>query len=86
MYTLRKVTLALAVTWKGCNLVANRGLGQHRTLSTDYVVVMKGTLTVLAPPPAPFDVTDKGKATYAETVEAVAREGDVVVQRGSLHT
>lgn len=48
--------------------------------------MLKGTLTVLAPPPAPFDVTEDGKGTYTETVEAVAREGDVVVQRGSLHT
>lgn len=59
---------------------------QHRTSSTDYVVVIKGTLTVLAPPPEPFDVTDDGKGSYAEMAETVAREGDIVVQRGSMHT
>lgn len=64
----------------------DEGGQQHRTLSTDYVVVIKGTLTVLAPPPESFDVTEDGKGSYTEMVEAVAREGDIVVQRGSLHT
>lgn len=43
---------------------------------------------MIAPPAAtPFDVIED-RALYAagETVEAVVREGDVVVQRGSMHT
>lgn len=48
--------------------------------------MIKGTLTVLAPPPEPFEVAEGGRGSYAGTVEAVAREGDVVVQRGTLHT
>lgn len=49
-------------------------------------MVLRGTLTVLAPPATPFDVVE-GRGSYAarETIEAVAREGDVVVQRGSMH-
>lgn len=50
---------------------------------TDYVIVLKDTVTVLSPP-APFDVAD-GKGLYTELAETVAHEGDVVVQRGAMH-
>lgn len=49
-------------------------------------MVIKGTLTVLAPPPVPFDVSEDGKGSYTEAVEETAHEGDIVVQRGSIHT
>ena len=56
---------------------------QHRTPSTDYVIVLRGELTVVTPAAA-FDVVD-GKGSYGKVEETVARAGDVVVQRGSMH-
>lgn len=56
---------------------------QHRTPSTDYVIVLRGELTVVTPP-TPFDVVD-GKGSYTKTEETVARAGDVVVQKGCMH-
>lgn len=50
---------------------------QHRTPSTDYVIVLNGELTV-ATPPAAFDVVD-GKGSYEKVEETIARAGDVVV-------
>ncbi|KUI65104.1 hypothetical protein VM1G_11327 [Cytospora mali] len=55
----------------------------HRTPSTDYVIVVKGTLTVLSPS-GPFNVV-YGKGSYTEIAETIAREGVVVVQRGAMH-
>ncbi|KAJ9155339.1 hypothetical protein NKR23_g2089 [Pleurostoma richardsiae] len=54
----------------------------HRTTSTDYVIIVEGTLTVLSPT-GPFNVVD-GKGTY-QVSETVCRAGDVVTQRGSMH-
>ena len=42
------------------------------------MIVLKGTLTVLAPS-GPFDVAN-GKGSYTEVAESIAHEGDVVVQ------
>ncbi|KAI1411343.1 hypothetical protein F5Y13DRAFT_56992 [Hypoxylon sp. FL1857] len=55
----------------------------HRTTSTDYLVVLQGTLSLLTPP-KPFDVID-GQGTYGETVETLCKPGDVVLQRGIMH-
>jgi hypothetical protein len=56
---------------------------QHRTVSVDYVMAVKG-VPVLVTPKGPFSVKD-GKANYTETVETKLREGEVVVQRGQFH-
>lgn len=56
---------------------------QHHTPSTDYVIVLRGELTVVTPPAA-FDVVD-GRGSYGKVEETVARAGDVVVQRGCMH-
>ncbi|KAI1206663.1 uncharacterized protein F4807DRAFT_219513 [Annulohypoxylon truncatum] len=55
----------------------------HRTTSTDYLVVLNGTLSLLTPA-KPFDVID-GKPTYGEPVETLCNPGDVVLQRGIAH-
>lgn len=48
------------------------------------MIVLRGELTVVTPPGG-FDVVD-GKGSYGGKVEeAVARAGDVVVQRGCMH-
>ncbi|PSR78976.1 hypothetical protein BD289DRAFT_375983 [Coniella lustricola] len=56
----------------------------HRTTSTDYLVVISGTLTLLTPAPKPFSIKD-GKPTYGEPVATELRAGDVVAQRGIAH-
>lgn len=56
---------------------------QHRTVSTDYVVVQEGTLTLLTPE-GPFNVAD-GKGTYSKVRETVCKPGDVIAQRGAMH-
>ncbi|PSR80681.1 hypothetical protein BD289DRAFT_373628 [Coniella lustricola] len=56
----------------------------HRTTSTDYLVVISGTLSLLTPEPKPFQVKD-GKATYGEPVATECKPGDIVVQRGIIH-
>ncbi|KAI1655898.1 hypothetical protein F4813DRAFT_148379 [Daldinia decipiens] len=55
----------------------------HRTTSTDYLVVLSGTLSLITPP-GPFDVVN-GRGTYGELVETLCKPGDVVVQRGIMH-
>ncbi|KAI2465453.1 hypothetical protein F4781DRAFT_25289 [Annulohypoxylon bovei var. microspora] len=55
----------------------------HRTTSTDYLVVLNGSLSLLTPA-KPFDVID-GKPTYGEPVETLCNPGDVVLQRGIAH-
>ncbi|KAI1140621.1 hypothetical protein F5Y05DRAFT_280346 [Hypoxylon sp. FL0543] len=55
----------------------------HRTTSTDYLVVLQGTLSLLTPP-KPFDVID-GQGTYGDPVETLCKPGDVVLQRGIIH-
>ncbi|KAI1101292.1 hypothetical protein F4804DRAFT_335416 [Jackrogersella minutella] len=55
----------------------------HRTTSTDYLVVLHGTLSLLTPP-GPFDMID-GQGTYGEPVETRCTSGDVVLQRGIMH-
>lgn len=55
----------------------------HRTTSTDYLVVLRGNLTLLTPP-NPFDIVE-GQGTYDEPVETLCKPGDVVLQRGIMH-
>ncbi|KFY29882.1 hypothetical protein V494_08400 [Pseudogymnoascus sp. VKM F-4513 (FW-928)] len=55
----------------------------HRTTSTDFVIVITGKLSVVAPKPDAFQVKD-GKPT-CDVVETVAGPGDVVYQRGAVH-
>jgi hypothetical protein len=56
---------------------------QHRTVSTDYGVVMEGTPTYITPA-VPFNVAD-GKGDYGKTEETTFKRGDVVIQRGQMH-
>ncbi|KAI3391574.1 hypothetical protein diail_7066 [Diaporthe ilicicola] len=65
------------------DLAPNSYTPMHRTPSTDYVVVLSGEITVVTPP-AGFDVVD-GKGSYARVEQTLARAGDVIVQRGSMH-
>lgn len=67
------------MTW-----LTRNDIPQHRTPSTDYVIVLRGELTVVTPPAA-FDVVE-GKGSYSKTEETIARAGDVVVQRGCMHS
>ncbi|KAI1463734.1 uncharacterized protein F4812DRAFT_446208 [Daldinia caldariorum] len=55
----------------------------HRTTSTDYLVVLSGTLSLITPPDS-FDIVD-GRGTYGELVETLCKPGDVVLQRGIMH-
>ncbi|KAI1380054.1 hypothetical protein F4677DRAFT_442241 [Hypoxylon crocopeplum] len=55
----------------------------HRTTSTDYLVVLHGTLSLLTPPD-PFDIVE-GQGTYSDPVETLCKPGDVVLQRGIIH-
>ncbi|GAP90223.1 putative cupin domain-containing protein [Rosellinia necatrix] len=52
----------------------------HRTTSTDYLIVLQGTLSLLTPQ-TPFN-TETG---YAEPKETLCQVGDIVVQRGIMH-
>ncbi|OTA56782.1 hypothetical protein K449DRAFT_437624 [Hypoxylon sp. EC38] len=65
------------------DIAPNSEGAMHRTTSTDYLVVLQGTLSLLTPP-KPFDVVD-GRGTYGETVETLCEPGDVVLQRGIAH-
>lgn len=65
------------------DIAPNSEGAMHRTTSTDYLVVLQGTLSLLTPP-KPFDVVD-GRGTYGETVETLCKPGDVVLQRGIVH-
>ncbi|KAI9899495.1 hypothetical protein N3K66_005956 [Trichothecium roseum] len=56
----------------------------HRTVSTDFLMVQKGTPTIITPKGA-FSVGDGNKGDYAETEETACAEGDVIVQRGQMH-
>ncbi|OIW31269.1 hypothetical protein CONLIGDRAFT_643270 [Coniochaeta ligniaria NRRL 30616] len=56
---------------------------QHRTVSTDYVVVQEGSPTYVTPE-GPFSVVD-GKGTYQNVRETLCKPGDVIAQRGSMH-
>jgi len=57
---------------------------QHRTVSSDYVVIISGSPTYISPEEA-FNVVD-GKGTYGNVRETVCKAGDVVSQRGSAHS
>lgn len=52
----------------------------HRTTSTDYLIVLQGTLSLLTPRES-FD-TESG---YGEPKETLCHPGDTVVQRGIMH-
>lgn len=54
---------------------------QHKTQSTDFLVVVKRTLTGLAAP-TPFDVAD-GKGLYTATAEAEARAREMWLCSGA---
>ncbi|KAK3294944.1 uncharacterized protein B0H64DRAFT_362655 [Chaetomium fimeti] len=66
------------------DLAPNTEGTMHRTTSTDYLVLISGTLSLLTPAPEPYQVKD-GAATYGEAVETVCHAGDVVAQRGMMH-
>ncbi len=66
------------------DLAPNTEGTMHRTTSTDYLVLISGTLSLLTPSAQPYHVKD-GKATYGEPVETVCHPGDVVAQRGMMH-
>lgn len=53
----------------------------HRTTSTDYLVVISGKLSLLAPSSEAYEVRE-GKAVFGEAVETMCGPGDVVAQRG----
>ncbi|KAI1801549.1 hypothetical protein F4811DRAFT_455507 [Daldinia bambusicola] len=55
----------------------------HRTTSTDYLVVLSGTLSLITPPDS-FDIVG-GRGTYGDLVETLCKPGDVVLQRGIIH-
>ncbi|OTB02836.1 hypothetical protein M426DRAFT_189465 [Hypoxylon sp. CI-4A] len=55
----------------------------HRTTSTDYLIVLRGTLSLVTPPDQ-FDIID-GQGTYGKPVETSCKPGDVVLQRGIMH-
>ena len=58
---------------------------QHRTTSTDYVIVISGKLSLITPKPEAYHIKD-GKATCADDlVETIALPGDVIYQRGPMH-
>lgn len=86
-----RITIAdelLAIVPGGLNLyyldVAPKTEGvMHRTTSTDYLVVLQGTPSLLTPPSS-FDVVD-GQGTYDKPVETVCKPGDIVLQRGIMH-
>ncbi|KAI1427121.1 hypothetical protein F5Y12DRAFT_792855 [Xylaria sp. FL1777] len=52
----------------------------HRTTSTDYLIVLQGTLSLLTPQ----DSFDAGTG-YGEPKETLCLPGDTVVQRGIAH-
>ncbi|KZZ98372.1 RmlC-like jelly roll fold protein [Moelleriella libera RCEF 2490] len=55
----------------------------HRTVSTDFLLVHRGTATVITPE-GPYNVFD-GKADYASVTETTCTEGEVIIQRGQMH-
>ncbi|KAI0428006.1 hypothetical protein F5Y09DRAFT_12661 [Xylaria sp. FL1042] len=52
----------------------------HRTTSTDYLIVLQGTLSLLTPQHS-FDA----ETGYGEPKETLCHPGDTVVQRGIMH-
>lgn len=66
------------------DLAPNTEGTMHRTTSTDYLVLISGTLSLMTPSPEAYQVKD-GKATYGEAVETLCHAGDVVAQRGMIH-
>ncbi|RYO76790.1 hypothetical protein DL766_006390 [Monosporascus sp. MC13-8B] len=66
------------------DLAPNTEGTMHRTTSTDYLVIVEGTLSLMTPPQEPYTVND-GKATYGEPVETLCQPGEVVLQRGMMH-
>ncbi|KAI1261658.1 hypothetical protein F5Y18DRAFT_196449 [Xylariaceae sp. FL1019] len=52
----------------------------HRTTSTDYIIVVQGTLSFMTPA-GPFNV----ETGYGEAKETLAHPGSTVVQRGIMH-
>ncbi|KAI0913140.1 hypothetical protein F4823DRAFT_559404 [Ustulina deusta] len=52
----------------------------HRTTSTDYLIVLQGTLSLLTPRDS-FDA----ETGYGEPKETLCLPGDTVVQRGIMH-
>ncbi|RKU40128.1 hypothetical protein DL546_000632 [Coniochaeta pulveracea] len=56
----------------------------HRTVSTDYCVILAGEPTYITPA-VPFNVVN-GKGDYEKTQETLCKAGDVVIQRGEMHS
>ncbi|KAI0602668.1 hypothetical protein F4775DRAFT_149434 [Biscogniauxia sp. FL1348] len=52
----------------------------HRTTSTDYLVVLNGTLSLMTPS-RPFGTKDG----YGEPAETLCHTGETVLQRGIMH-
>ncbi|CAJ2504581.1 Uu.00g119750.m01.CDS01 [Anthostomella pinea] len=52
----------------------------HRTTSTDYLVVLQGTLSLMTPRTS-FDVG----GSYGQPAETLCQPGEAVIQRGMLH-
>ncbi|KAI0468918.1 hypothetical protein F4859DRAFT_190574 [Xylaria cf. heliscus] len=52
----------------------------HRTTSTDYLIVLQGTLTLLTP-----QISFDGESGYGEPKETLCHPGEIVVQRGIMH-
>lgn len=69
------------VSWRYANAVLPHL--QHRTVSTDYLVVQEGTPTFVTPD-GPFNVVD-GKGTYRKVRDTVCKPGDIISQRGNMH-
>ncbi|KAK7985155.1 hypothetical protein PG988_002777 [Apiospora saccharicola] len=56
----------------------------HRTTSTDYLVVVSGSLTLLTPQPEDYRI-EGGKSTHRAPVATLCKPGDIVSQRGIMH-
>ncbi|RYP75923.1 hypothetical protein DL769_003726 [Monosporascus sp. CRB-8-3] len=76
------------------DLAPNTEGTMHRTTSTDYLIVVEGTLSLMTPPQEPYTVKD-AQATYGEPAETLCQPGvqlltrwvigEVVLQRGMMH-
>ncbi|KAK6822968.1 hypothetical protein PG995_014118 [Apiospora arundinis] len=57
----------------------------HRTTSSDYLVILQGTLSLITPGDAPYVIRDGNQPSYGEPVATECRPGEVVFQRGMMH-
>ncbi|KAI1488032.1 hypothetical protein F5X96DRAFT_109336 [Biscogniauxia mediterranea] len=61
-------------------LAPNTEGAMHRTTSTDYLVVLNGTLSLMIPS-RHFGIKDG----YGEPAETLCHTGEIVIQRGMMH-